>query len=200
MTWENLTADADALRQRLGFETWAVLGHSFGGHVALEYALRYPDRLSHLILMDTGGDSRWTQQHAPELLARRGYSPRKVGLAERFYGGRTAPWEFLPTLLRIGGAYDPHTSFAAAMRTMFAERRAKPRAEAFRFGANHLTKGWTVMDRLGEIRCRRWSWPGATTSSSRPSTRLSSPPGSRTLDCGSSSARATTPTTSGPTR
>src|SRR6266536_6452595 len=32
MTWENLTADADALRERLGFERWAVLGHSFGGH------------------------------------------------------------------------------------------------------------------------------------------------------------------------
>src|SRR6266545_2657744 len=31
MTWENLTADADALRERLGFEKWAVLGHSFGG-------------------------------------------------------------------------------------------------------------------------------------------------------------------------
>ena len=34
MTWENLTADADVLRQELGFEQWAVLGHSFGGHVA----------------------------------------------------------------------------------------------------------------------------------------------------------------------
>ena len=41
MTFENLTADADALREVLGYERWAVLGHSFGGHVALEYALRY---------------------------------------------------------------------------------------------------------------------------------------------------------------
>src|SRR5512142_2297554 len=29
MTWENLTADAEALRQELGFERWAVVGHSF---------------------------------------------------------------------------------------------------------------------------------------------------------------------------
>lgn len=48
MTWENLTADAEALREELGFERWAVLGHSFGGHVALEYALRYPASLSPL--------------------------------------------------------------------------------------------------------------------------------------------------------
>jgi proline iminopeptidase len=72
MTWENLTADADALRQKLGFEKWAVLGHSFGGHVALEYALRYPESLSHLVLLDTGADSRWGRQNAPTLLAKRG--------------------------------------------------------------------------------------------------------------------------------
>jgi pimeloyl-ACP methyl ester carboxylesterase len=40
----------------------AVLGHSFGGHVALEYALRYPGSLSHLVLVNTGGEARWEQQ------------------------------------------------------------------------------------------------------------------------------------------
>ena len=65
MTWENLTADADALRQTLGFEKWAVLGHSFGGTVALEYALRYPESISHLVLMDTGGDQWWVNQNCP---------------------------------------------------------------------------------------------------------------------------------------
>ena len=59
MTWDNLTADAEALRLSLGFEQWAVLGHSFGGMVALEYALRYPRSLSKLVLLDTCGDSRW---------------------------------------------------------------------------------------------------------------------------------------------
>ena len=110
MTWENLTADADALRQRLGFERWAVLGHSFGGKVALEYALRYPDSLSHLVLLDTGGDSRWAQENAPEILARRGYSPKTVRLARRFYNGRIAPKEFVPALMRLGSAYYHHLS------------------------------------------------------------------------------------------
>ena len=62
MTWENLTADADALRATLGFERWAVVGHSFGGNVALEYTLRYPNSVSRLVLLDTGGDSRWPQE------------------------------------------------------------------------------------------------------------------------------------------
>jgi proline iminopeptidase len=87
MTWENLAADAEALRQELGFDRWAVLGHSFGGTIALEYALRYPASLSHLVLLDTGGDSRWPQQNAADLLARRGCSPQKVGLVRRWENG-----------------------------------------------------------------------------------------------------------------
>src|SRR5262249_51619453 len=104
MTWENLTADADALRQKLGFERWAVLGHSFGGHVALEHALRYPENLTHLVLLDTGGDSRWSRQNAAELLAKRGYGPKKAELAWRLFNGGFAPHEMLPILVRIGGA------------------------------------------------------------------------------------------------
>jgi proline iminopeptidase len=151
MTWENLTADAEALRERLGIERWAVLGHSFGGKVALEYALRFPDSLSHLVLMDTGADSWWDQEHAPRLLARRGFSRRKVELADRWFHGRIAPWEFYPTLLRLGAAYDPHTGPVEAIRTMVAARHSKGRPEAEIFGFRHLMPGWSVMDRLGEI-------------------------------------------------
>ena len=152
MTWDNLTADADALRERLGFERWAVLGHSFGGKVALEYALRYPEKLSHLVLLDAGGDSWWEQENAPELLAKRGFPRRKVELARRWFNGRIAPWEFFPTALRLWSAYEPHTSFFSSMRTVLAERhyRARPQAEIFGFG--QMMRGWTVMDRLGEIR------------------------------------------------
>lgn len=151
MTFENLTADADALRQWLGFERWAVLGHSFGGMVAMEYALRYPDSLSHLVLLDTGGDIRWAQEHAPEVLARRGYKPATVKLARRFFHGQIAPNEMLPALMRFGGAYYHHPTIPLLARQLFTERRAKTRPEAMIFGFSHLLKGWSVMDRLGEI-------------------------------------------------
>lgn len=48
-----LAADAEGLRQHLGFGKVAVLGHSYGGFIALEYALRYPDSVSHVILVGT---------------------------------------------------------------------------------------------------------------------------------------------------
>ena len=110
MTFENLTADADALRQTLGFDQWAVLGHSFGGNVALEYALRYPQSLSHLVLMDTGGDQWWVNQNAPEILAKRGYSASAVQAARRFYNGQLTPGEFLPTSMKFMSAYYYHNS------------------------------------------------------------------------------------------
>src|SRR5262249_10557683 len=52
-THAQFAADADALRDRLGYERIALLGTSYGGFIAQEYALRYPDRLNHLILVDT---------------------------------------------------------------------------------------------------------------------------------------------------
>jgi proline iminopeptidase len=46
-------ADIDAVRQHCGLRSVALLGHSWGGLLALEYALRHPERVSHLILMNT---------------------------------------------------------------------------------------------------------------------------------------------------
>jgi pimeloyl-ACP methyl ester carboxylesterase len=152
MTWENLTADADALRQRLGFDKWAMLGHSFGGHVALEYALRYPDSLSHLVLLDTGGDSRWARQSAADLLAKRGYSPKKVELVRRWFNGEFTPREYFPILMRIGDAYCHGPFLWLTVRDgIRGGWRVKLRPEAMIFAGRHLLKGWTVMDRLGEI-------------------------------------------------
>jgi len=153
MTWENLTADADALRQELGFDKWAVLGHSFGGHVALEYALRYPHSISHLVLLDTGGDSRWARQNAADLLARRGYSPEKVTLVRRFFNGEIEPKEMLPALMRFGAAYfhDP-SPLMLARELIHGGWRSKIQPQALVFAGRYLLKGWTVMNRLGEIK------------------------------------------------
>lgn len=152
MTWENLTADAEALREKLGFERWAVLGHSFGGNVALEYAIRYPDSLSRLILLDTGGEGRWSLENAPRVLARWGFSRRTVGLARRWLNGRVPPWQFMLTLFRLGSAYNPHTSLRQFARGMLdGEWHSKARPEALAFAARHLFPGWSVMDRLDRI-------------------------------------------------
>jgi len=152
MTWENLTADAEALRQTLGFDKWAVLGHSFGGMVALEYALRYPQSVSHLLLMDTCGDTHWVQQNAPDILAKRGYNAAAVQAASRFFNGQLEPDEVLPAMLKFGRAYYYNSSFLRYVRGVVSGFRVKMRPEALIFGFGQLLKGWTVMDRLDEIK------------------------------------------------
>lgn len=151
MTWENLTADADALREAIGFERWAVLGHSFGGHVALEYALRYPERLSHLILLDTGADSRWARENAARVVAERGYGTAKAELVRRWFHGRTPPQAMFRNLMRLGPIYNPYESLIAFVRQGFMQRRSKLAPEAFTFAGQTLLKDWSVADRLGEI-------------------------------------------------
>ena len=153
MTWDNLTADAEALRQALGFDKWAVLGHSFGGMVALEYALRYPQSLSHLLLMNTGGDMRWVQQNAPELLAKRGYRPAAVQAARRMFNGQLAPGEVFSAGLKFSTAFYYRPSLLKMALQMIAlGSRMKMRPETMMFAFSQLLPGWSVMDRLGEIK------------------------------------------------
>jgi proline iminopeptidase len=45
--------DLDRLRQYFGLGAFAVLGHSWGGVLAMEYGTCHPDRVSHLILLNT---------------------------------------------------------------------------------------------------------------------------------------------------
>ncbi len=49
-------ADVDALREWAGVEQIVVAGGSYGGFIAMEYALRYPDRVRAMILRDTSAD------------------------------------------------------------------------------------------------------------------------------------------------
>lgn len=73
-TW---IADAEALRDHLGHERVVVLGHSYGGFLALGYALAHPERVAGLVLVGTAAVmDHWERVH--ENLAARAATPEQL--------------------------------------------------------------------------------------------------------------------------
>jgi proline iminopeptidase len=45
--------DLEALRARLGFEKFDLLGHSWGGYLVMAYGARHPEHIAHLMIVDS---------------------------------------------------------------------------------------------------------------------------------------------------
>jgi hypothetical protein len=97
--------------------------------------------VSRLVLLDTAGDARWSQQHAAEVLAGRGFSPATVAVARRYYGGRIAPKDFVRASIRLLPAHDHRFSLLRLARDMLEGGwRAEMRPQALEFGGQ-MTRG-----------------------------------------------------------
>jgi proline iminopeptidase len=147
ITMQQLADDVDALRDRLNLERVALVGHSYGGFVALECALRYPDRISHLVLVDTGPGA---------------FEPTEEELAER-----ADPSWISPAI--ANASWDPpHTDddFARDFPKIAARyvKSITPEVLLEKVGGGILSASallrsaavleeWSVADRLGEIAC-----------------------------------------------
>ncbi len=100
-TLENNIDDLDALRAHLGLETISVLGSSYGGMVAIGYALRYPNRVANLILVCTAASHRFLGD-AQKLLAERG-TPEQIQVCRRLWDGNFESMEQLRDYYRVMG-------------------------------------------------------------------------------------------------
>jgi proline iminopeptidase len=76
-TLDNNVEDLEALRQYLGLGQIVVIGVSYGGMVALAYASRYPESVSHLIAVVTAPSSAFLDR-AREIVAERATEAQKA--------------------------------------------------------------------------------------------------------------------------
>ncbi len=69
-----LVADLEALRRTLNVEKLTLVGHSWGGILAMMYASAHPDRVQALVLIDAGGPTtasvaKFTANHTARMTA-----------------------------------------------------------------------------------------------------------------------------------
>ena len=79
-------SDLEALRQALGLGKIILLGGSYGGYIALEYALRHQEHLHALILRDTAANNRYKDTSMQRALASN--FPMDKARLERLFAGR----------------------------------------------------------------------------------------------------------------
>jgi proline iminopeptidase len=85
-TLDENVADMEALRRHLGLESIVSIGASYGGMVAMAHAARFPDAVSHLILVATCAHSGYAQR-AMELVRQRG-NAEQIALCDDMFCGR----------------------------------------------------------------------------------------------------------------
>jgi len=143
ITMQRLADDVDAVRRRLGHERISLLGHSYGGFVALQYALTYPERLAAMVLCDT--DARGPEGASIQRELRRlGAAPEAI----EALGTTVTSDDLTGWWSKVSSLYLPHSEPSTAHRVV--ERLVY--SETARAAGNRALAAWDVSGRLGEIR------------------------------------------------
>jgi proline iminopeptidase len=135
--------DVDRVRQHFHLESATVLGHSWGAVLALEYALRYPTRVSRLILMNPAPTSK-----ADYLVLRKAYTQR-LGAdfdRQREIMAGTAYKEGDPDT--VTARYRLHFKFALARTEDYEKLMTAMHAAFVSQGKAGILKARAVEDRL----------------------------------------------------
>lgn len=144
ITMEQLADDAVALADALGFDgPIAVSGHSYGGFVAQELALRHPARVSRLLLFDTTPG----QLGAGEDPADHAGPPPPAELAQMLAAFPEDDEQFAAGLTRMLPYYLPGADMDE-VAPLFADtvHRLAPMVRGF-----EVLAGWSAVDRLPAI-------------------------------------------------
>ena len=147
ISMETWVDEADALRAALGHEKMILFGHSYGGFIAQEYALRYGDHLDGLILCDTdpvvdyfdvimaNANARGTSEQVAALVA---------GLSAPVADDASFRQTWVTILPLYFNTLDPKVAAALDEATVYS-------AGAFNQGMGKLLPTFNVLDRLSEI-------------------------------------------------
>ncbi|WP_437288246.1 alpha/beta fold hydrolase [Sorangium sp. So ce406] len=146
-TLENNVEDMEALRLHLGLDRIAVMGTSYGGMVAMAYALEYQQHISHLILVATAASHRLIDR-AKQIVAERG-TERQSAACERLWAGALESDAQFAEFLEIMGplystTFDPQKAAESSARTIY-------NVEAWNVALERFMRTFDFTPRLPEI-------------------------------------------------
>ena len=139
--------DAAALSGALGLGKPVVLGHSFGGFVALTMALRHPDAVGGLVLVGTAAA---TVEMGDLAAVRERGGPEALDAALRVFGGDCSEAAVADFFRLVAPVYGSGPEADGPIAAMFARFVFAPEVAAHFFA--HQATGYDVRPRLGEVR------------------------------------------------
>lgn len=148
-TLDNNVDDLDALRAHLGLERITLLGSSYGGMVALGYALRYPQRMANLILVCTAPSFRFIDD-AKAFIASHGSSEQRR-VCEWLWNGSFESLEQLREYYEVMGPLYSTTFKAEEFEAGW--RRGRRSFVALNRGFGDFLRSFDFVERLHEIAC-----------------------------------------------
>jgi proline iminopeptidase len=148
LTHENFARDAEELRQYLEIDKMILFGHSYGSFLAMEYAIRYQEHLSHLILVGTAPSYEFLDPCREKTVERLGMygldTPENRVLVDKWILGEFADEEeynkFGDTLKKI---YPPHPERSKEIIRCF---------ETANYTLKHCLLKYDVREGLGRIK------------------------------------------------
>ncbi|PWC13497.1 alpha/beta hydrolase [Brenneria corticis] len=149
-TFAQLVDDLEAFRQRLaGGKKITLIGGSFGGMIALSYALKYPHGLKHLILRGTAPSHHHEAQAIANFKARLHKAPSaSLGMIDKLFSDRvTDDTELRLIWLALQPLYYERFDADAAL-----ERTRTLSVHAQTHNALFADKAYDLRDRLASIK------------------------------------------------
>ena len=148
-TLDENVEDMEALRRHLGLERVVSIGTSYGGMVAMAHAARYPEAVSHLILVVTAAHSGFIAR-AQEIVAERGTPEQKAVCATLWAGGfRTA--EELQNYYAVMGPMYSRRFDPAVASTVRGRGTPSPEPLNRAFGPDGFLRRYDVRPELARI-------------------------------------------------
>jgi proline iminopeptidase len=144
--WEEHLSDLERVTQRLAPPRFALLGHSLGGALALQYAVRHPERVAALVLSSTHARVRLDPEVWWSRLAVQG-----VALAANRWLPEAWALRVARALTRRGlWVYDRHCDEDLLRFVRAGVRSARPAAARARVA---LARSFDAAPLLAQVRC-----------------------------------------------